>query len=211
VYAIVAAARKHPLQTGTSRPLTVNLALTGVLEALYSRSSWSKLGQALIDAGQGEGSGLLSLADEYNQRYNGQYSNLMDANLAISCNDSKPGPSDATVHATAEAWSKKYPMFGTWAAASLFACQSWQPVRTVPALPSAPTPEKVLVIGNLHDPATPYQGAKDLAKTMGNAELLSWDGEGHTSYLSGSTCIDDYVNNYLVSRTLPPKNTTCPP
>jgi pimeloyl-ACP methyl ester carboxylesterase len=210
VYAVVAAARKHPLQTGTARPLTVNLALTGVLEALYSKASWSKLGQALIAAGRGEGSGLLDLADEYNQRYNGQYSNLMDANLTISCNDAKPGPSDATVHATAKAWSKTYPMFGTWAAASLFACQSWQPVRTVPPKPSAPTPTKVLVIGNLHDPATPYQGAKDLAKTMGNAELLSWDGEGHTSYLSGSTCIDKYVTNYLVSKVLPPTSTTCP-
>lgn len=101
-------------------------------------------------------------------------------------------------------------MFGTWAASSLFACQSWQPHRTIPPLPKAPTRTKVLVIGNLHDPATPYQGAKDLAKTMGNAELLSWDGEGHTSYLEGSSCIDNYVNAYLISKDLPPKNTTCP-
>jgi hypothetical protein len=68
----------------------------------------------------------------------------------------------------------------------------------------------VLVIGNLHDPATPYQGATDLARTLGNAELLTWDGEGHTSYLSGSTCIDNYVNAYLISGALPPPNTTCP-
>ena len=69
---------------------------------------------------------------------------------------------------------------------------------------------KVLVVGNLHDPATPYQGANDLAKTMGNAELLTWNGEGHTSYLEGSTCIDNYVNAYLLDGTLPPANTTCP-
>ena len=49
--------------------------------------------------------------------------------------------------------------------------------------PAAATPTKVLVVGNLHDPATPYQGAKDLTSDLGNAELLSWDGEGHTSYL----------------------------
>ena len=69
---------------------------------------------------------------------------------------------------------------------------------------------KVLVIGNLHDPATPYQGAVDLAKTLGNAEVLSWDGEGHTSYLEGSSCIDDKVNAYLTDGTLPAANTTCP-
>ena len=66
------------------------------------------------------------------------------------------------------------------------------------------------MIGNLHDPATPYKGAKDLAATMGNAELLSWDGEGHTSYLQGSSCIDDYVDAYLVNLTLPPTGKTCP-
>jgi hypothetical protein len=68
----------------------------------------------------------------------------------------------------------------------------------------------VLVIGNTHDPATPYRGAQDLTRTLGNAELLTWNGEGHTSYLQGSSCIDDYVNSYLVSGLLPPRNKTCP-
>jgi hypothetical protein len=66
------------------------------------------------------------------------------------------------------------------------------------------------VLGNIHDPATPYRGAIDLAKTMGNAEVLSWNGQGHTSYLNGSKCVDNYVNTYLVTRALPPDGTTCP-
>jgi pimeloyl-ACP methyl ester carboxylesterase len=102
-------------------------------------------------------------------------------------------------------------MFGLWAAQSLFGCQPWQPTRTVPPKPTATTSAgRILVIGNLHDPATPYQGAIDLAKTLGNAEVLTWDGEGHTSYLEGSSCVDDKVNNYLVEGTLPPAGTTCP-
>ena len=57
----------------------------------------------------------------------------------------------------------------------------------MPPKPTAATSAaRILVIGNLHDPATPYQGAVDLAKTLGNAEVLTWDGEGHTSYLEGS-------------------------
>jgi pimeloyl-ACP methyl ester carboxylesterase len=211
VYSIVRTVTQAPMSTGTSRPLTENLALTGVLEALYSQSEWPTLGTALIAAGKGDGSGLLALADEYNQRYSdGTYSNIADANLTISCNDSPPGPTDAQITATAAKWATAYPMFGAWAAPSLFACQSWQPTRTVPPLPTAATNVTVLVIGNLHDPATPYQGALDLAKTMGNAEVLTWNGEGHTSYLQGSSCIDNYVNTYLVSRTLPPAQTTCP-
>ena len=45
---------------------------------------------------------------------------------------------------------------------------------------------------------------------MGNAELLTWNGEGHTSYLRGNSCIDQFVDSYLISRILPPDGTTCP-
>jgi len=213
VYDVVAAANAHPLGTDDpteTRRVTSSLVLTGVLEALYSKSSWKQLGSALISAKSGNGTGLLSLADDYNQRYHGQYSNIMDSNLAISCNDEKPGPSDAEIRSTAKKWSTAYPMFGKWAAISLFGCQQWQSDRTPVPKPTAPTAHRVLVIGNLHDPATPYQGAIDLTKTMGNAELLSWNGEGHTSYLQGSSCVDNYVNAYLINGTLPPPNTTCP-
>jgi pimeloyl-ACP methyl ester carboxylesterase len=214
VYSLVRTAQSAPIPTSdTSDPrrATGALILTGVLQALYSESEWPDLGAALVSAEQGDSKGLLALADEYNERMpNGTYTNIYDANTAISCNDSKPGPTDATIRSTAQTWATKYPMFGLWSAASLFSCQAWQEQRDPLPLPSAPTPTTVLVVGNLHDPATPYQGAKDLARTLGAAELLSWDGEGHTSYLQGSSCIDKYVNSYLVSGALPPQNTTCP-
>ncbi|MGN6605420.1 MAG: alpha/beta hydrolase [Jatrophihabitans sp.] len=214
VYRITAAAAKSPIpssQPGETRSATPAIVDTGVLQALYSQSLWSSLGQALIDAGKGDAAGLFKLADQYNERdSNGHYANISDANTTISCNDSKPGPTDATIRSTAAAWKQQYPIFGEWSASSLFSCQQWQPQRTPVPLPTAPTPTKVLVIGNLHDPATPYQGAVDLARTMGNAEVLTWDGEGHTSYLQGSDCIDKYVDDYLISRTLPPADTTCP-
>lgn len=200
-----------PLTTGHSRKLTFSLAATGILQALYSKSLWPDLASALIAAKSGDGSKLLALADQYTERHSdGSYTNIADANTAISCNDTAPGPTDEQIKATTTSWTTQFPIFGKWAAISLFSCQQWQPSRTVPPKPNAATATKVLVIGNLHDPATPYQGAKDLTTTMGNAELLSWDGEGHTSYLQGSSCVDDYVNAYLVNLTLPPANTTCP-
>jgi pimeloyl-ACP methyl ester carboxylesterase len=213
VQKVVDAAQEHPIPSSTegeTRTATSAIVLTGVLYALYSRSDWATLGQALLDAEGGDSSKIFQLADAYNERYNGHYTNVADANETINCNDARPGPSDATIRATARMWAKRFPLFGLWNAPALFACQDWQPKRTVPPLPSAPTPNKVLVIGNLHDPATPYQGAKDLANAMGNAALLSWDGEGHTSYLEGSSCVDNYVNDYLVHLTLPPAGTTCP-
>jgi len=211
VYALVDAARQHPLPAaGTTRRVTASLVLTAVSEALYSRSDWPKLGSALADAQNGAGKGLLDLADQYYQRFDGHYSNLFDAFNTISCNDSPPGPSDATIRATAQKWSHDYPMFGLNGAAGLFTCQQWQPDRTVPPLPTATdSSATALVIGNLHDPATPYQGAVDLTKTLGNARLLTWNGEGHTSYLEGSSCIDDYVDAYLLHGTLPPTGAKC--
>jgi pimeloyl-ACP methyl ester carboxylesterase len=214
VYSLVKQADQTPIRSSEAsetRRASGSIVLTGVLSALYSQSEWPALGQALIDAKNGDAKGLFELADNYNQRSpDGHYSNISDANTTIGCNDSKPGPSDATIKATAAKWVKAYPMFGRWAAPSLFSCQAWQPDRTPVPLPRAATPQTVLVIGNLHDPATPYQGAKDLTKTMGNAALLTWDGEGHTSYLQGSSCIDNFVDDYLVAGTLPPANTTCP-
>jgi pimeloyl-ACP methyl ester carboxylesterase len=211
VYALAKQATTSPIPAvGDPRKATSSLVYTGILQALYDQSLWSSLGTALIDAQHGNSAGLLNLADQYSERYSGKYTNIQEADTTISCNDSVPGPTDAQIRATARKWSTEFPIFGLWSAPSLFSCQVWQPVRNPPPLPSAPTPHKVLVLGNLHDPATPYQGAIDLAKAMGNAEVLTWNGEGHTSYLMGSSCIDKDVDNYLVSMTLPPANTTCP-
>ncbi len=214
VYALQAKAKASPIPTSTagdSRKATFSLVTTGVLQALYSESSWPTLASALIQAKKGDSAGLLALADTYNERYEGgQYSNIADANTAISCNDSKVGPTDAEIRTTGEQWVTRFPIFGLWSVPSLFTCQQWQKTRTVPPLPTATTTTKVLVVGNIHDPATPYQGAIDLTKTMGSAELLSWDGEGHTSFGEGSSCVDGYVEKYLIDSTLPPESKTCP-
>jgi hypothetical protein len=182
-----------------------------MIEALYSESLWPALAAALAEARGGSGHGLLALADAYYQRRSdGSYAtNLFDAFTVISCNDSPPGPSDAAAHAAIGSWVRSFPLFGKWSAPELFMCQSWPVRRTVPPRPAAATRQTVLVLGNLHDPATPYQGAKDLARTMGHAEVLTWNGEGHTSYLEGSRCVDRYVDDYLLSGDLPPGGTVC--
>jgi pimeloyl-ACP methyl ester carboxylesterase len=214
VYQLVAKAAAAPIPSSApheTRKATSNLVLTGVGEAMYSQPLWASLGQALIDAEAGDSKGLLALADAYNERSSGHYTNIAEAFTAVECNDSKVGPSDATIRATARSWNARFPMFGLDWAPGIFSCQQWQPDRTVPPLPTArTTPRKILVVGNLHDPATPYPWAKDLTNALGNAELLSWNGEGHTSYHQGSRCIDNYVDDYLIAGTLPPPNTTCP-
>jgi pimeloyl-ACP methyl ester carboxylesterase len=214
VYDLVAKATATPIRTtlaGDTRSAGSAIVLTGVLQALYDQSLWVPLGQALIDAQKGDAKGLFNLADQYNERdSDGNFTNILEANLAISCNDQTPGPTDAVIRATAKTWSTKYPMFGLWSAPSLFSCQVWQPVRhplpKITAAGSAP----ILVVGTVHDPATPYAAAGVLAKTLTTGTLLSWDGEGHTAYDGKSSCVDDDVNAYLVEGTLPAVGTVCP-
>ncbi|HVF07572.1 MAG TPA: alpha/beta hydrolase, partial [Actinomycetota bacterium] len=72
------------------------------------------------------------------------------------------------------------------------------------------TANTVLVIGNVTDPATRYQGAVDTAAIMPNARLLTLDGSGHTSLFS-SRCIDRHVAAYLLTGEVPPAGTVCAP
>lgn len=194
---------------GETRRATSSLVYLAVVSALYSKTQWPTLASALRRGLAGDSRGVLALDDRYNERVDGKYTNISDANITINCNDSPRGPSDATVRATARSWQQRFPLFGLWSAASLFTCQSWQPDRDPPPSPRANTAEPVLVVGNVNDPATPYRGAQELTKVMGNARLLTWNGQGHTSYLQGSDCVDAAVDAYLVDGAVPRAGTVC--
>lgn len=72
--------------------------------------------------------------------------------------------------------------------------------------PDAP----ILVIGITGDHATPFEGAQQLVRELGNARLLTLDGIGHgASFMNRSTCADDYATAYLLEGELPPKDTVC--
>ena len=51
-------------------------------------------------------------------------------------------------------------------------------------------PRHPLVIGTTFDPATPYSEAVRTVRELGNARLLTMDGDGHTAYGRNSACID---------------------
>ena len=80
--------------------------------------------------------------------------------------------------------------------------------RSLAAWRAAGTPP-VLVVGDLHDPATPYPWARALVGDLAAGVLLGWNGEGHTSYMQGSSCVDGYVDAYLVSLRAPRSGTVC--
>ena len=74
---------------------------------------------------------------------------------------------------------------------------------------SRPTANPILLIGNSHDPATPYRGAVAMARQLARARLLTVDGYGHSALLNTSTCANDYESRYFIHGRLPPKGARC--
>ncbi|MDX6265244.1 MAG: hypothetical protein QOH84_6932 [Kribbellaceae bacterium] len=86
-------------------------------------------------------------------------------------------------------------------------------------LPKAPNPQRdlkihdlktpALLLNSLHDPATGYSWATDVARQFGrHAVLVTYQGWGHGSYNSGP-CTQQTVDAYLVALKVPARGTTC--
>ncbi|MGW7134837.1 alpha/beta hydrolase [Streptomyces xanthophaeus] len=194
------------------RPLGEALATTGVIAALYDESAWPQLREALTSAMDGDGAGLLGLADSYYEREpDGKYANLMYANAAVNCLDQPPafsGP-DA-VDKALPSFEKASPVFGAGLAWASLNCAYW-PVKasgTAQELLAEGAPP-IVVVGTTRDPATPYKWAKALAGQLDSGVLLTYDGDGHTAYGRGSDCIDTSINRYLLEGKAPADGKKC--
>ena len=197
---------------GETRQATPGVILTAVVAALYDEGSWPQLSQALDAARDGDSAKLFSLADSYTGRLeDGSYTNLFDANYAINCADTDPKrlPSEDEIRALVAEWSEKYPLFGAGSAVSLYNCSAWDAPRTPLPERDAEGSAPILVIGTEGDPATPLEGAVDMAAELDNAVLLTWQGEGHTAYPK-TGCITRLVHAYLISGEAPVDDLTCP-
>jgi pimeloyl-ACP methyl ester carboxylesterase len=199
---------------GESRTLGIGEANIAVATALYGgmgANGWVTLGRALNDAAGGDGAGLLALSDDYTgRRTGGGYSNITAAFYAIGCLDS-PAPHTATAfQRLAVRAARVAPDFGASTVWLGLPCAYWPappdgrpgPIRAAGAPP-------ILVVGTTNDPATPYAQAQRLAGELDSGRLLTYAGEGHTAYGRGHTCVDETVDEYLVSRTLPPDGARC--
>ncbi|HVK24869.1 MAG TPA: alpha/beta hydrolase, partial [Actinokineospora sp.] len=70
------------------------------------------------------------------------------------------------------------------------------------------TSAPLLIVGTMHDPATPISGARALNGLMTGSRLLTHDGWGHGA-IGESTCVTKSYESYLVDRKLPPQGTVC--
>ncbi|MCT9081517.1 alpha/beta hydrolase [Streptomyces fulvoviolaceus] len=203
-----------PLPTSSGRKLTQALAFTGIVLPLYGEDSWPTLTSALKTAEQGDGSELLALADGYNDRdASGHYGTAAHSRRVISCLDNKPRPTLARAKKLLPEFEKISPVFGPFLGWDTVGwCHDW-PVAGQSDTPevSAPGAAPVLVVGNTGDPATPYEGARKMADELGKGVgvELTWKGEGHGAYASGSDCVTSTVNAYLLRGTVPRDGKVC--
>jgi hypothetical protein len=72
-----------------------------------------------------------------------------------------------------------------------------------------PTANTILLIGNTHDAALPYQDSLAMSRDLARARLLTVQGYGHTEQQNPSTCATGYELGYLLTNTLPAPGTTC--
>ncbi|MFE9251036.1 alpha/beta hydrolase [Streptomyces sp. NPDC007088] len=205
---------EKPLRTSeTDRDLSEAQGTTGVIAAMYNKAAWPLLREALTRAlRDGDGSTLLAMSDAYYERdEKGAYSNLMAANAAVNCLDLPPafsGPE--AVEAALPDFEKASPAFGESMAWAALNCAYW-PVRATgePHRLTARGAPPILVVGTTRDPATPYRWARSLATQLGSGVLLTYEGDGHTAYGRGSTCVDTHVTTYLLTGRPPKQDTRC--
>jgi pimeloyl-ACP methyl ester carboxylesterase len=186
------------------------MLLNGIVAALYSESYWPILRTALSEAFAGDGTDLVELGNQlYGRNSNGTYSNLPSAITAIDCLD-RPWPrSLAAWQSAASVAARDAPLFGAAIIWGSLTCAYWPvPAYPPPRILAAGAPP-ILVLGTLHDPATPYRWAQALAGDLSSGVLLGWNSVGHTAYGEGSACVDTIVNDYLIHLAVPRSGMVC--
>jgi pimeloyl-ACP methyl ester carboxylesterase len=203
-----------PLKTSDpeGRDLTVGLAFYGLILPLYSQDNWTYLDDGLKQALDGDGSTLLQLADFYGSRVNGTYEdNSLEAISVINCLDDPWSITTDEVPANFPDFEKASPTFGDVFAWGLTACNGIpftstdEPDLKIDGSGAAP----IVVLGTTRDPATPYAEAVAMADQLQSGVLVSRDGDGHTAYNKGNSCVDDAVHSYLLDGTVPKDGLSC--
>ncbi len=203
----------HPLPTESGRELNITGAVTALIMAMYSEDFWQYLTQGLNEAKEGSGDMLLRMADFYNDRRgDGTYSsNMFEANIAISCLDSRQPSDMASMQTQNKRLSKVGRVFGRYWQFGALGCENWPyPVVAAPKDYKATGAPTIVVVGTTGDPATPYEQAVSLAHdVLADGFLITYKGEGHTAYGRSNACVNDAVDTFLIEGTLPSKEPVC--
>ncbi|GAA2844530.1 alpha/beta hydrolase [Crossiella cryophila] len=171
--------------------------------------SWPTLGTQLAEAQTRTGRLLRPIAAN---------AAFFAANTAVECADRVYPKSTLQLRARLAIAAAVAPRLGPVAAygtpgydhSHAAVCQQW-PAKQASRYAgpwSAKGSDPILVIGTTGDPDTPYQDSVVLSRTLRNARLLTFVGEGHSG-MSNSACARQATADYLVSKKLPARGARC--
>lgn len=212
IQALINDIHQQPRTASDGRLVNATMFVNGIITPLYSDANWPLLTDAFAEAIKGNVSPMLNLSDVGADRQpDGTYgSNSVFAFTAINCLDYPMVTDTAAMRAEEQRLRAASPTFGSFLAYGGTTCLDWphKNVRTPePVEYSGEAP--IVVIGTTGDPATPVEWATSLRKQLGNASLVTWEGEGHTAYGRSNICVTKAVDLYFLHGVVPADNTTC--
>ena len=202
---------ESPLPSDDGRPpVNRDVAVTGIIQAMYSESFWPALEQSLAAAqDDGDGEGLLALNDSYYQRApDGTYGNELEAFQAITCADTDERQTIEETDAEAAEYTAVAPRLVPEGSAGGYTCtflpESIDPRIDITGAGAGP----LVVIGTTGDPATPFDSTVRMSNTLEDGRLVIVEADQHTGY-GVNRCVIDVVNDYLIDLEPPGDETTC--
>ena len=210
--ALMKALDDHPVPSVAGRPdVNLQVAISGVGQAMYSDEMWPQLAQALTDAQNGDGEGLLALYDQYFERTeDGTYPNTLEAFQTIFCMDGTERLTVAEEDATVPDLQAVAPRFAPATTGSYFC--SFFPETTDPRVEiTGKGAGPILVMGTTGDSATPLAGTRVMADSLEDGRLVIVTGNQHTGY-GVNECSTTTVEQYLIDpeKNAPVDGKECP-
>jgi pimeloyl-ACP methyl ester carboxylesterase len=201
-----------PIRNEDGRELGSNAMTSAIVLPLYSEDNWPYLRQLFDSVMKGDAAFAFTLADSYNGRdVDGTYlDNSLEARLAINCLDYSSQADIAVMRDEAARLAAAAPVLGKQLSFGDLGCMAW-PVAASTERPviDGDGAADILVIGTTNDPATPYSWAQALSEQLVTGQLVTYEGEGHTAYNKSNACVDDTVDGYFVSGTVPASDPLC--
>lgn len=208
--ALMAAVDENPVPTTAGRPpVNLEVAINGVVQAMYSERRWEALARALNDAANGDGNGLLALHDSYMQRdpQTGGYPDVLESFQAISCADDPERLDPDAADARAEPLIGIAPRLFPYTTGS-YTCGFFPPAADPRAEITGERAGPIMVIGTTGDPSTPLDSSRAMADALEEGFLVTVDAKVHTAYRR-TDCVNDIVHDYLIWLEVPPADTFC--
>ena len=217
IQGLISRAAAHPLVNNLSGQRADGaLVLNGIATALYSQAYWPTLREALASAFRGDATVLVELANALWERTTPPASTptwptptwRLTAGTARGLPGDRPGwPAGGRRPPSAE---RAAPAFGAPIMWGSLPCAYWRSAPTPGPRSARRGPRRSWSLATSGIRPRPTAGPRPWPGDLRSGVLLGWDGNGHTAYMRGSSCVDGLVNQYLLDLAVPRTGTVCP-